>query len=192
MSFGSLLAPLLYVSSNQINFAVPPVSQGPASAAVMQVTVNGVSSSPRQLAVTSANPHWFVTPDTYQTNSREFAAVALNADGSQNSPTNPAKLGSVISVFVNGLVANPNVPQLPLQLYTGGAWSVTNFSQANPFVLEVNLRIPSSSANFGCSLQNASVCTAPFRFFDLTSYLDNPQPSSTSGLAFGGIVYVTK
>jgi uncharacterized protein (TIGR03437 family) len=133
VSFGSLLAPLLYVSSNQINFAVPLVSQGPASATVMQVTVNGVSSPPRQLAVTSANPHLFVTPDSYQTNSREFAAVSLNADGSQNSPTNPAKLGSVISVFVNGLVANPNVPHLPLQLYTDGGWSVTSRRRIHSF-----------------------------------------------------------
>jgi hypothetical protein len=69
---------------------------------------------------------------------------------------------------------------------------VRDFSQTNPFVLAVNLRIPSSSAGFDCSLQNASVCTAPFRVFDLTSYLDNPQPSSTGRLAFGGIVYVTK
>lgn len=192
VSFGSLLAPLLYVSSNQINLAVPLVPEGPLSATVMQVTVNGVSSPPRQLPVTSANPHLFVIPESYQTTSQEFAAVALNADGSQNSPTNPAQPGSVISVFVNGLAANPNVSRLPLQLYAGGGWSVTNFSQTNPFVLAVNLQIPSSAANFACPPPNASVCAATFKIYDLTSYLVGLQPNSPGGLAFGGTVYVTK
>ena len=191
VSFGSLAAPLLYVSSNQLNLAVPLVAIGP-SGTVMQVTVNGVSSPPLQFAVTSANPSLFLIPDSYQTNSQEFIVMALNADGSSNSSANPAQPGSVISVFVNGLSANPEVPSVPLALYTGGGWSVTNYSQINPFVLKVDLQVPSSPANFNCQMPNTSACTATFKVYDLNSYLVGVQPGSTGGLAFGGIVYVTR
>jgi uncharacterized protein (TIGR03437 family) len=192
VSFGSLLAPLLYVSSNQIDFAVPLVPEGP-SVTVMQVTVNGVSSPPLEFPVTYANPSLFVNiPESYQTNPYGFVAVALNADGSLNSPTNPAELGSVIAVFVNGLAMDPETPFEPPQLYMSGGWSVTNYSQTNPFVLEVDLRIPSSPANFDCQPPNTSVCIATFEIYDLNSYLTGSQPGSTGGLAFGGEVYVTQ
>jgi uncharacterized protein (TIGR03437 family) len=191
VSFGSLSAPLLYVSSNQINLAVPLGSQGP-SGTVMQVTVNGVSSPPLQFAVTSANPSLFVIPGSYQTNSQEFVPVALNADGSLNSSTKPAPPGSVISVFVNGLSVDPRVSLQPPVLYAGGGWSVTNYSQLNPFVLKVDLQVPSSPVNLNCQLPNPSACTATFKIYDLTSYLVGLQPGNTGGLAFGGTVYVTQ
>jgi len=189
VSFGSLKAPLLYVSSNQINLAVPLVPEGP-SGTVMQLTVNGVSSSPPlQFPVTYANPSLFLVPASYQSASGESSAVALNADGSLNSPANPAKLGSVISVFVNGLALDPQIAYEPPLLYTGGGWTVTNSMQTGPFVLEVNLQTPSSSANFPC--QN-NVCAASFEIYDLDSYLSGPTPGNASGLKFGAMVYLTQ
>jgi uncharacterized protein (TIGR03437 family) len=192
VTFGSLAAPLLYASSNQINLAVPLVSPESPSGAVMQVTVNGVSSAPLQFPVASANPSLFVIPGSFQSNSGESVAVALNADGSRNSPANPAQLGSLISVFVNGLSLDPNIPYEPPNLYAAGGWSVTKSSQTNPFVLEVGLQVPSSSANFNCQVPNTSACIATFMVFDLTSYLTGFQPGGTGGLAFGGDVYTTK
>jgi len=144
--------------------------------------VNGLSSAPIQFPVTAANPNLFVTPGSYVTNFREFAAVALNADGSVNSSTNPAALGSVISVFVNGLATNPNVPHAPHFFLSGGGWSVTNFFQTSPFVLEVDLRVPSSTANLAC---RSNVCIAPFGVGDLSA------PAGTN-LSFGGLVYVSQ
>jgi uncharacterized protein (TIGR03437 family) len=191
VSFGSRAAPLLYVSSNQINLAVPLVSVGP-SGTEMQVTVNGVSSPPLRFALTSANPGLFVIPESFQTNSQEFVTVARNADGSLNSSTNPAQPGSVISVFVNGLPVDPQVRLEPPVLYTPGGWSVTNYSQTSPFVLKVDLQVPASSANFNCQPPNTSACVATFKIYDLASYLAASQPGSTGGLAFGGIVYVTR
>jgi len=191
VSFGSIAAPLLYVSANQINVAVPLIPVNPAGT-VMQVTVSGVSSPRLRFAVTSANPSLFVMPESYQTSSQEFVVVALNADGSVNSSTNPAQPGSVISVFLNGLSADPRVRLEPPRLYTEGGWSVTNYSQTNEFVLKVDLRVPSSPANFNCQLPNASACAATFKIYDLTSYLAGLQPGSTGGLAFGGMVYVTQ
>jgi uncharacterized protein (TIGR03437 family) len=191
VSFGTLSAPLLYVSSNQINLAVPLVPEG-LSGTVMQVTVNGVSSSPAlQFPVTHASPSLFVVPGSYQSRSGEYFAVAHNADGTRNSATNPAQLGSVISVFVNGLALDPLVEFEPPDLSTGGgAWSVTNYSQINPFVLKVDLQVPSSSANMPCQ---ANVCVSTFKVYDLTSYLTgSSQPLTTGGLSFGGAIYVTQ
>jgi uncharacterized protein (TIGR03437 family) len=189
VNFGSLLAPLLYVSSNQINFAVPLVDEGPVSFPAMQLTVNGVSSAPLAFPVTSANPSLFVVPGSFSINAEAFATLALNADGSQNSPTNPAQPGSVISVFVNGLSMDPDIPFEPPDLYAAGGWSVTSSSQINPFVLQVGLQVPSSTANLPCLV---NVCTATFEIYDLYSYLGGPQPGSAGGLAFSGEVYVAQ
>jgi uncharacterized protein (TIGR03437 family) len=49
----------LYVSSNQINLAVPLVPEGSVSFPALQVTVNQVSSPPLAFPVTSANPSLF-------------------------------------------------------------------------------------------------------------------------------------
>ena len=187
-TFGSLPAPLLYVSPNQINLAVPLVPEGPASLPAMQVTVNGVSSAPLAFPVISANPSLFVVPGSFSLTAEEFATVALNADGSQNSATNPAQLGSVISVFANGLAMDPNNPSEPPDLYAPGGWSVTSSSQINPFVLQVSLQVPSSSANLTCQ---SNVCTAIFEIYDL-DYLSAYQPGIPSGLKFVGDVYVAQ
>jgi uncharacterized protein (TIGR03437 family) len=194
VSFGSLPAPLLYVSSNQINLAVPLVTEGPLAATTMQVTVNGKSSPPRQFVVTPADPTLFLAnpPTNPAIGASGILVLALNADGSVNSPANPAHPGSVISVFVNGLARDPQISNVPLQLYTNGGWAVTNFSQANPFVLKVDLQVPSSTTFFNCQ-PNVSACVAGFTLYDINSYLIPDMGSlSTSGLAFGGEVYVTR
>jgi hypothetical protein len=141
--------------------------------------------------LTSANPGLFVIPDSFQSNAQQSVALAQNADGSQNSPTNPATPGSVISVFVNGLSADPRVRLQPPVFYMSGGWSVTNYSQDGPFVLKLNLQLPASSANFNCQ-QNTPACLATFQVFELTSYLSASQPGSTGGLSFAGIVYVSR
>ena len=191
VTFGSVPAPLLYVSSNQINLAVPLISEGP-SGAVAQVTVNGMSSPPFQFPVASANPSLFVVPGSFQSTSQEFAAVALNADGSLNSPSHPAQLGSEISVFVNGLSPDPQVPNVPLQLYSPGGWSVTSVSQTSPFVLKVVLQVPSSAGNFHCQVPNTSACAATFKIYDLNSVFSVSPPGGTSGLSVTGMVYVAQ
>jgi uncharacterized protein (TIGR03437 family) len=190
VTFGSQAAPLLYVSSTQINLAVPLVPMDP-SGTVMQVTVNGVPSPPLRFALTSANPGLFVIPDSFQSNAQQSVALARNADGSQNSAANPATPGSVISVFVNGLSADPQVRLQPPVFYASGGWSVTNYAQEGPFVLKVDLQLPASSANFNCPA-NTSACLATFQVYELTSYLTGLQPGGTGGLSFAGIVYVSR
>jgi hypothetical protein len=110
-----------------------------------------------------------------------FVAYALNADGSVNS-TNPAPPGSVVSVFVNGLVSD-----FPVQLSTTDGWSVTKIVQVNPFVLRVDAQVPPAVVPPGFV-----GCTGSCRLtlFVLNSSSANPHSSSVDGQAFGGIVYV--
>jgi uncharacterized protein (TIGR03437 family) len=186
VSVGSVSAPLLYVSSTQINFAVPLVSQSPAT---MQLTVNGLNASPRELPLTFANPSLYLNAaQNSQANSPGPVALALNADGSLNSPTNPAQLGSTVSVFVNGLTPDPLFNNAPLQLFTNNGWSVVDIVPANPFVQRVDLQVPSALVNnFSCPA--SSPCAASFTLSDLNS-VSTGQAVSSIGQAFGGIVYV--
>jgi uncharacterized protein (TIGR03437 family) len=79
--------PLLYVSSGQIN-AVVPMKVAPNSAAAVRV-INGTAVSP-------AYPVWIVASAP-----QAFPPV-LNQDGSVNTPTNPAKSGSTVTIFATG------------------------------------------------------------------------------------------
>jgi uncharacterized protein (TIGR03437 family) len=190
VKFGSLQAPLLYVSSNQINVAVPMVQLEPATT-VMQVSVNGVPSAQVQYAVTPANPSLFVVPGTFQSNLQLFTSVALNADGSMNSSSNPAQLGSVVTVFVNGLTPDPQNLFGPAQLSTGGGWSIVNVSQATPFVTQLELRVPSANMNFECGLPKTSACIATFGIQDSTPYLlPGSIPLTARGPSFSGALWV--
>jgi uncharacterized protein (TIGR03437 family) len=79
--------PLLYVSSGQIN-AVVPMSVTPNASA----TVRGINGT----AVSPAYPVWIVA------NAPLAFPPVLNQDGSVNTPTNPAKSGSTVSIFATG------------------------------------------------------------------------------------------
>lgn len=186
VSFGSQKAPLLYVSSNQINFAVPS-SPAPPEVTVT-LTVNGKPSAPLAFPSTTENPRLFSVPGSFNPTFREFAAVALNADGTVNSSSNPAKLGTVISVFVNGL-ANQNFSGGLPHLITGGGWSVANVALAGPFVLDVSLQVPATTANMECPAPKNSACLAGFGANDLDSFLESPF-GGPGGVGFSGLIYV--
>jgi uncharacterized protein (TIGR03437 family) len=188
ISFGSLPAPLVYVSSAQINFAVPLVSTNQFSG-VMQVLVNSLTA-PRQFPVTYANPSLFINAaQTFPSSgtSPGFIPLALNADGSVNTSTNPAAHGSVISVFVNGLAPDPEVTSAPIQLSAVDGWSVMNIVQVNPFVLRVELQTPPAlpPPGLGC---NGLLCRLTLN--SLYDSSGDPHSSNTVGQSFGGVVYV--
>jgi uncharacterized protein (TIGR03437 family) len=188
LNFGSFSAPLLYASSTQINFAVPLVDPG-QSYATMQLTVNGAGATPRQLPLTFANPSLFLSNPQTQVSGFGFVVLALNADGSMNSATNPAKLASAVSVFVNGLTPDSRFTNFPLQLSATNGWSVTGIVPANPFVLRVDLRVPSALVNnFACAI--SSVCAVGFTLYDV-GFVSIGQLVS-GGEAFGGVLYVNR
>jgi uncharacterized protein (TIGR03437 family) len=168
VSFANVAAPLLYVSSSQINVAVPSgVLEQPGVGlsyfTTMQVSVNGVPAPPRELPLAPSNPSLFgdlsgtvssctVGNITYYGG---FMDLAMNADGTVNSCSNPAKPGESISLFVNGLGVdffdNEGSPwqasQIPVAVTLGG-WSaeVTGVSALNPFVWQVDVAVPAAIA----------------------------------------------
>jgi uncharacterized protein (TIGR03437 family) len=112
--FDNQPAPLLYVSGSQINAAVPfTVSQNQSLSTLMKVSVNGAVSQTRLLPVTPTNPSFFVDTSAYAKGfAQNFAAFALNSDGTRNSPQNPAKPVSAISLFLNGVGNGPALPEV--------------------------------------------------------------------------------
>jgi uncharacterized protein (TIGR03437 family) len=190
LNFGSVSAPLLYVSSTQVNFAVPPVDSGQSSA-TMQLTVDNAAALPRLIPLTnSPNPSLFENTAEPPVSSLGFVALALNADGSMNSAANPAKPGSVVSVFANGLAPDPRVTALPPQLSTTNGWSVTGITPASPFVSRIGLVVPSALVNdFFCP--DPSLCAASVTLYGVGP-ISPGQTVSSIGEAFGGVVYVSR
>jgi uncharacterized protein (TIGR03437 family) len=87
-------APLFYVSPVQIN-AQAPADLQPGSFAAVQVLRDDVISFARSLPVASASPGVFVHPQSTR-------AVAVNQDGSLNSPANAASRDTVVTIYVSG------------------------------------------------------------------------------------------
>ncbi|HEV2690299.1 MAG TPA: SMP-30/gluconolactonase/LRE family protein [Bryobacteraceae bacterium] len=145
-------APLLFVSSGQINFQVP-WETGTGSAKV--VVSNGVSSNTATVAVLTAAPGLFTLPGN--------RAIVQNIDFSLNGPNNPAKVGSTIVAYLTGSgPVNPPVatggisPTSPLAVVTssvgatiGPASAQVAFAGLTPgFIglLQMNIVVPSSLA----------------------------------------------
>jgi uncharacterized protein (TIGR03437 family) len=96
--FDGVPAPLLYADSGQINAVVPGIAE-PDNVQIQLVTPTGTVEGP---SMTLAH---IPVPGIFQNNQTGLAA-ALNQDGSINSPANPAKGGSIVSVFVTAFSGN--------------------------------------------------------------------------------------
>ena len=90
VSFAGTNAPLLYVSDGQINAIVPPINQP----ATMKITNGGGTSLAFPVVIAQALPQVF--------RNANGSAIALNQDGSLNSQQNPARLGSIVSIWLTG------------------------------------------------------------------------------------------
>lgn len=85
-------APILAVTSTQVNFQVPwETSIGSAE---VIVSVNGFAANTLTVPVSTAAPGIFSEPGG--------RAAALNADNSLNTDSNPAKAGSTIQAYLTG------------------------------------------------------------------------------------------
>lgn len=158
VTFDGAPAQLLYVSSSQINVAVPPplASGSQKTATVMQLTYNGASVQ-RQLPFTASSLNLFADLSTaqnpcpgYPSSAVGFQPVAQNADGSANSCTNPARPGSTLSLFAHG-VGGFGVPALQLvNLHASFGFGctalVTNASLITSFVYKLDVSLPASIA----------------------------------------------
>ena len=116
--FDGVAAPLLYADSGQINTAVPMIVG--TSTHVQVVTPAGIIDGPT--VPVSYNP----VPGIFQ-NGQTGLAAALNQDGSINSTLNPAKSGSIVTVFATGGGADfPDGTLVPIGIYdtTVSVWVV--------------------------------------------------------------------
>ena len=96
--FNGVRAPILYAAAGQLNVVAPfEVAAGNVN---VMVLVNGADSNTANLPQTAADPGVFRFLDPASL-SYGFA-IAVNQDGALNSRQNPAKPGSVVTVFLNG------------------------------------------------------------------------------------------
>jgi len=164
VTFDGTPAPVLYADQQQIN-AVVPFRENPSNGiatAIVNAGTNPIGGFKLPIAPAS--------PGLFQLNGR---LAALNEDGSVNSAGNPAKAGSVISLFATGAGAynmpladgslGPLTPPFPSPvvgvsaqyfdarstILTGQQMELLFVGQAPGLVagvVQVNLRIPQSSA----------------------------------------------
>ena len=130
--FDELPAPIFFVQANQVNVQVPYGVAGRASVRVL-VTRGGRVSNLTNVPVVAAAPGLFQS---------EGRAVAVNADGTLNTPGNPARRGEVIVLYATGegltdganLAGQPALsapltrPVLPVSVRIGGADAETLFA----------------------------------------------------------------
>ncbi|MGD1092340.1 MAG: SBBP repeat-containing protein [Bryobacteraceae bacterium] len=116
VTFNGIAAPILYTSGIQINLQVPYEVAG-QSQVTMQISSQSVSpavSESYTLAGVDYQPSVFLSSAGFQQpfldittcNSQQVAGLqplALNADGTLNSCSNPAVSGSAVTIFLNGL-----------------------------------------------------------------------------------------
>ena len=164
VSFDTSPAPILYSSNCQINAVVPfsikpgmPSFTGPFSTSSTFVSVfsGGQTIGPMQLPVVAAVPGIFTVNGT-----GTGQAAVINQDGTINSASNPAPLGSIIAIYMTGTGAlsppiadgslGPSTPPFPapvqnISVYIGYAAPVVFAGQAPSLiagVTQVNAQIP--------------------------------------------------
>jgi uncharacterized protein (TIGR03437 family) len=157
VTFDGTPAPLIYTSPNQTNLIVPYEVAG-RNATVMQVSYVGTSgtlqTSAWALPVASSSPGVF-TVDATGTGQ----AAVVNEDGTVNSATNPARRGSIVSIYatgegqtspggVTGSIAQSSGPH-PVQSVSvaiGGMDAAVHYAGAAPGqvagLLQVNAAVP--------------------------------------------------
>jgi uncharacterized protein (TIGR03437 family) len=180
ITFDGVPAQLLYVSSSQINVAVPAPLQTQAvvgaPSMLMQLTVNGVATQ-RVFPFTNSNMNLFANLSSNQVSCQAgfiisgangFQPLAVNGDGSTNSCANPAKYGSTVSFFMHGVgyeFIQPPPQLLNVQALVGAcSATITNASLIDSFVYKVDVTMPVSllpcaQAYNGSTAENAFAVT---------------------------------
>jgi len=154
--FDGVPAPVIAVSKQQTTVMTPFNVRGKESVAI-QVERDGWKSAPVSVPVTAVWSGIF----SADASGRGQGAI-LNQDATLNTPANPAKVGTVVALFVTGAgetqpagtdgVINPAtfppVPLAGLVVRIGGVESRVEFAGGAPGavagVIQINVRVPST------------------------------------------------
>jgi uncharacterized protein (TIGR03437 family) len=154
VSFDGTPAPLLYVSSGQIN-AVAPFSLAGKSTTLLKLTAPGGQVYSVALPVSAGAPAIF-TMDA----SGSGQGAILNGDYSVNSPSRPAARGSSIAIYATGTgvltpgvedgtvipLDNPPLSSAPVSVTIGGLPATVGYQGAAPGlvagVAQINVQVP--------------------------------------------------
>ena len=153
VQFNGIAAPMIYTSATQAAAIVPYEVTG--ASAQVAVTYQGQTSV--TVAVAASAPGLFT-----QDSSGGGQAAAVNQDGSVNTPSTPARIGSVISLFATGegqtlppgsdgtpASGTPPTPILPVNVTIGGV-TVNELQYVGGApgevagLLQINVQIPAS------------------------------------------------
>jgi uncharacterized protein (TIGR03437 family) len=162
VTFNGIAAPIIYTSSTIVAAIVPYGLNGSSSAQVV-VSYQGHQSSLPALPVAVTAPGIFTSNA-----SGTGQAAVMNEDGTVNSPSNPAPIGSIITFFETGegqttpsgvdgqLANNTNLLPAPIQsvvVTIGDLPAVVDYAGAAPFevagVMQCNVQIPSGVSPSG-------------------------------------------
>jgi uncharacterized protein (TIGR03437 family) len=156
--FNGTPAPLYYAQDRQINAQVPYAITGVATTEV-EVFFQGESRGKATMVVAASAPGIFTL------SAGTGLVVALNQDGSLNSPSAPARQASVVTLYATGdgltqpassdgkpaIVPSP-LPVLPVTLTVGGYPAQILFAGEAPGyagLLQINARLPGGFAPTG-------------------------------------------
>jgi uncharacterized protein (TIGR03437 family) len=168
------------VQDGQIN-AIAPFGLTPTPGRMTQICVsyNSGNTNCIQRPVVQASPGVFTFYGTH--------AAALNQDGSINSPTNPAKPGSIVSIFATGLGAispgqgDGSVVGLPLPTNSvpvfGGTFMGGIIFSMVPITPQYSGPAPYEVAGF--SQVNLTVSSGPMFLSSGPSFYSNTAKSNT-------------
>jgi len=151
--FDSVFTPILYASAGQVNVIVP-YELATKSSTNLTVWYKGTASAGDDLRVVDSVPGIFVLNTAGQ-------GAIVNQDGTINSATNGAPVGSVVSIFatgqgetnppgMNGVIAtgpSPQPPPLPVTVQIGGLPATVQYAGNAPGApegfMQVNATVPS-------------------------------------------------
>jgi uncharacterized protein (TIGR03437 family) len=171
--FGNQLASLLYVQSEQINAVVPweTGAGSPNPGTSVEVKYNGASVSDSVLLNQAAPGIFLANPTT------QLAAVT-NADGTANSPTNPAKVGSVVTFYGTG--GGPMSP--PGE--DGAIWPASPLAQ---FTLPLSVQINYVNADVTYAGSAPGSVSGIFQVNVRIPNLFSPPPTVPMVITIGGV-----
>ena len=158
LSFDGKPAPLLFVSSTQINAVVPFALAGGTT--TVTLSAPGGASYTAKLAVNATSAAMFT-----QNASGSGQGAILNAPTySQNSAANPAARGASVALYLTGAgpytpamadgqlapATNPPLVELPIQVKIGGLPATVTYQGAAPGLVaglvQVNVEVPADVA----------------------------------------------